>query len=160
MPKCGDHGFLTKAGKPCGQSISPEARGCVFHLATPEERKAIALKGAFNASLKNVLPEDFEIGTLETPEDMKAFLKRIIPFVLKMPIEKWRSQEARGWFSFLVELDRNRVTEKLADAVLTAQHGGQSLVFLNQFLEGGPDSKRRLPSRRVHVVPADSEGAA
>lgn len=147
MPICGDRGFLTKSGKPCGQSISEESKGCVFHTSTPEERKAIAMKGAFNASLKNVLPSDFDIGTLETPEDMKAFLKRILPHVLKQPIEKWRSQEARGWFGFLVELDRNRVTEKLADAVLTAQHGGQSLIFLNQFLEGSADGRRKLPPR-------------
>ena len=105
------------------------------------------MKGALNASLKHVLPDDFEIGVLMTTDDMKAFLKKMIPHVLKHPIERWRSAEARGWFGHLVELDRNRVQEKLADAVLAAQHGGQSLVFLNQFLESPVEGRRKIPAR-------------
>jgi hypothetical protein len=160
LPKCGEvAGFLTKHGKPCGQSINPESKGCKFHLSTPAERHDIAMKGALNASLKHVLPDDFDIGELVTIEDMKAFLKKMIPHVLKHPIERWRSAEARGWFGHLVELDRNRVQEKLADAVLTAQHGGQSLVFLNQFLDGSLESRRKIPSR-VKALTDESELAS
>jgi hypothetical protein len=117
------------------------------------------MRGALNASLKQVLPEDFELGDLSTIEDMKAFLRKMIPHVLQKPIERWRSAEARGWFGHLVELDRNRVQEKLADAVLTAQHGGQSLVFLNQFLDGSMEGRRKIPAR-VKALSNESELAS
>ena len=90
---------------------------------------------------------------------MKAFLKKMIPHVLQKPIDRWRSAEARGWFGHLVELDRNRVQEKLADAVLASTHGGQSLIFLNQFLEGAADGRRKLPAR-VKALPNEAEGAS
>ncbi len=145
--KCGDFGHLKKDGTPCGFSIPEGQTICAYHSRDHEGRRALAMKGALNASLKQMLPEEFEIGELVTTEDMKAFLKKMIPYVLKKPIEKWRSAEARGWFGHLVELDRNRVQEKLADAVLMAQHGGQSLIFLNQFLEGGTEGRKKLPPR-------------
>ena len=156
MPKCGDFGHLKKDGQPCGFIIPEGARICAFHSRTPQQRRELALKGSFNASLKAALPDDFEIGELSTPEDMKAFLRKMLPHVLKKPMERWRSAEARGWFGFLVELDRNRVQEKLADAVLAVQHGGQSLILLQQFLDGAADSRRKLPSR-VKPVPMESE---
>jgi hypothetical protein len=133
--------------------------GCKFHTSTPEELHDIAMRGALGASLKQVLPEDFELGDLSTIEDMKAFLRKMIPHVLQKPIERWRSAEARGWFGHLVELDRNRVQEKLADAVLTAQHGGQSLVFLNQFLDGSMEGRRKIPAR-VKALSNESELAS
>ena len=159
MPKCGELGFVAKSGKPCGQSISETSKGCKFHTSTPAERHDIAMKGALSASLKQTLPEEFDVGELSTIEDMKAFLKKMIPYVLKKPIERWRSAEARGWFGHMVELDRNRVQEKLADAVLAAQHGGQSLIFMNQFFEDPPESRRKIPLR-VKAIPQESEHAS
>jgi hypothetical protein len=84
-----------------------------------------------SASLKQSLPEEFEIGELQSPDEVKALLVRMMRHVLKKPIERWRSVEARGYLSLFVEMGKIEKLDKLADAVLTAQHGGQSLVFLN-----------------------------
>jgi hypothetical protein len=158
LPKCGDFGHLKKDGSPCGFSI-PEGRTiCAYHSRNADERKALAMKGAASASLKHTLPEDFEIGELQTTEELKAFIRKMLEWVLKKPIERWRAGEARGLLSLIVQIDQVQATQKLADAVLTAQHGGQSLVFLNQFLEGGSESRRKLPSK-VKLIP-DQEVAS
>ena len=154
MPKCGDLGFLTKAGRPCGQSISETSKGCTFHTSTPAERHDIAMKGALSASLKQTLPEEFEIGDLRTPDDVKAFVRKMLHWVLKKPIERWRAAEARGLLSVFVQIDQAQATQRLADAVLTAQHGGQSLVFLNQYLDGSMEGRRKLPGRVKAVTDA------
>ncbi len=159
MPKCGEFGHLKKDGTPCGFSIPEGKTICAYHSRTPAERHTLAMKGALNASLKQVLPEDVEIGDLNTAEELKAFIKTMLVWVLKKPIERWRAAEARGWVSLRVQIDQAEATQKLADAVLTAQHGGQSLVFLNQFLEGGPESRRKIPSR-VKALTDESELAS
>lgn len=159
MQKCGDFGHVKKDGSPCGFRIPHGKTICAYHSRTPAERRDLAMKGVFNARLKQVLPENFEIGALETTADLKSFIKKMVVHVLKKPIEKWRAAEARGWFALRIEVDKVEANNKLADAVLTAQHGGQSLVFLNQFLEGGAESRRKLPGK-VKVIPEDSEVAS
>ena len=159
MPKCGDFGHLKKDGSPCGFSIPEGKTICAYHSRDTEGRRTLAMKGALNASLKQTLPEDFEIGELQTTEDLKAFIKKMLEWVLKKPIERWRAGEARGLLSLIVQIDQVQATQKLADAVLTAQHGGQSLVFLNQFLDGSPDGRRKIPPR-VKVLPPDPELAS
>ncbi len=159
MATCGEKGFRRKDGAPCGQSISPTAAGCKFHLATPAERHDIAMKGALSASLKQALPEELEIGALDTIDDVKRFLRSMVQWVLKRPIDRWRMAEARGLLSLYVQIEQVQATQRLADAVLTSTHGGQSLVFLNQFLEGGADTRRKLPGR-IKVLPENTEELA
>ena len=159
MPKCGDFGHLTKAGTPCGFSIPEGKTICAYHSRTPAERHDLAMKGALNASLKQVLPDEIDIGELNTPDDLKVFIKKMVVWVLKKPIERWRTAEARGWLSLRNEIDKTEATNRLADAVLTAQHGGQSLIFLQQFLDGTADGRRKLPSR-VKVLPSEAEMAS
>lgn len=159
MATCGDFGHLKKDGTPCGFSIPEGKTICAFHSRDAEGRRALAMKGALSSSLKQTLPADFEIGELTTTDELKAFIKRMLEWVLKKPIERWRAAEARGLLSLVVQIDQVTATQKLADAVLTAQHGGQSLVFLNQFLDGSPDGRRKIPSRvkMLPTVPTDSE---
>lgn len=147
MPKCGDFGHLKKNGAPCGFSIPEGKTICAFHGRTPAERHDLAMKGALSASLKQTLPDEFEIGELQTPDDVKAFVRKMLHWVLKKPIERWRAAEARGLLSVFVQIDQVQATQRLADAVLTAQHGGQSLVFMNQFLESPADGRRKIPAR-------------
>lgn len=156
MPKCGDFGHLKKNGAPCGFSIPEGKTICAFHGRTPAERHDLAMKGALSASLKQTLPDEFEIGELQTPDDVKAFVRKMLHWVLKKPIERWRAAEARGLLSVFVQIDQVQATQRLADAVLTAQHGGQSLVFMNQFLESPADGRRKIPAR-VKVLTDDSE---
>jgi hypothetical protein len=147
LAKCGDFGNLTKAGSPCGFSIPEGKTICAYHSRTPAERHDLAMKGALNASLKQTLPDDFEMGALQTADDVKTFVRTMLQWVLKKPIERWRAAEARGLLGLFVQIEQVQATQRLADAVLTSTHGGQSLVFLNQFMEGAPDGRRKIPSR-------------
>jgi len=155
LPKCGDFGHLKKDGTACG-FVLPEGKTiCAYHSRDAEGRRTLAMKGALNASLKQVVPEDFEIGPLQTADDVKAFVRSMLHWVLKKPIERWRAAEARGLLSLFVQIEQVQATQRLADAVLTAQHGGQSLIFLNQFRDGSPDGRRKIP---LKALADDPEG--
>jgi hypothetical protein len=78
--KCGDKGFTTANGAPCGQNIGADARGCVWHTADAEGRRALALKGGIASRLRTVvaLPGDTPPPVLDSPAAVRAELAATI----------------------------------------------------------------------------------
>jgi len=74
--KCGDKGFVTKAGQPCGQVIASDAPGCIHHTGTPEERHALALTGGLASRMRTipVLPAGTPHPVLENPDGVRSLI--------------------------------------------------------------------------------------
>jgi hypothetical protein len=79
--RCGDKtGHITKAGTLCQQPIGPGAKGCIWYGKTPEEKSALALKGAVASRLKTIatLPADTAQPVLDSPAAVRAELASTI----------------------------------------------------------------------------------
>ena len=74
--KCGDRGFVTVDGRPCGQTIGARAKACLWHIRTAEERRALALQGGIASRLRTVavLPPSTPLPVLDSPEGVRAEL--------------------------------------------------------------------------------------
>jgi hypothetical protein len=167
LKTCGQLGFTNDEGDPCGYRIGNKdytaKRPCPHHRKNRTKARVFQMKGAIAAKMRGVLPATFPVPPLSNMNDVKSFTRDLLNWVLKKPIERWRAAEARGLLGLFVSIEQVEATNRLADAVLTAQHGGLSLTYLNQFLETG--GGKPLPSRvRTRIAPSnddhDQEGSA
>jgi hypothetical protein len=78
--KCGDKGFKTAAGLPCGQTINPKQPACLWHSRTPEERRLLALRGTAASMMKTmeVVPDSTPAPQLASVDGVVALLQDTI----------------------------------------------------------------------------------
>jgi hypothetical protein len=78
--KCGDRGFTTADGRPCGQNISARASACLWHSRNAEERRALALRGGLASRMKTiaVLPDDTPDPVLDNPGGVRALIGQTV----------------------------------------------------------------------------------
>lgn len=74
--RCGDFGFLTKAGKPCGYAIGEGEKCCPHHDEDKSRAKAFQLRGVL-ANQDNRLPDAIEIQEFQSTADLKYTLTQI-----------------------------------------------------------------------------------
>jgi hypothetical protein len=74
--KCGDKGFLTATGQPCGQTIGRSASACLWHSRNAQERRALALKGGIASRMRTIvcLPGDTPSPVLDSPEGVRTLI--------------------------------------------------------------------------------------
>ena len=73
---CGERGHTTNDGRPCGQVIGEHDTACIWHRRTPEERRALALKGTFASRMKHtpILPSDTAAPVLDNPAGVRQLI--------------------------------------------------------------------------------------
>jgi hypothetical protein len=78
--KCGDKGFVTATGAPCGQTIGTRAKACIWHSRTAEERSALALRGGIATRMRTVptLPEETPSPVLDNPEGVRQLIAETV----------------------------------------------------------------------------------
>lgn len=125
---CGEKGFTTVSGEPCGQIINPKAAACLWHSRTAPERRMLALRGAAASALKSapaVLDPNTPMPALDSPDGV---LREIASTV--QDVRTGRLDEKKG----AVVLQGISVALKLAELRLAAMVG---------------DLERRLRVRRA-----------
>lgn len=142
--KCGDRGFLTAAGQPCGQVIGAGAAGCIWHLRSPEGRRLLALKGGMASRMKRALPSTYQMRAFDSEQDIIAFAHELARLALTEDVDPRRVDAARGAASLALSGFTALTQAKLVDALLTIEHGGAAMVLLNQ-IKASAGPKRLLP---------------
>ena len=74
--KCGEKGFVTLDGRPCGQTIGRSASACLWHSRNAQERRALALKGGIASRMKTIvcLPGDTPSPVIDNPAGVRALI--------------------------------------------------------------------------------------
>ena len=71
---------------------------------------------------------------------------------LKRNVDRWRLTEARGFLTLLYQAEDLKARQKLYEAIVSLERGGQAVIFLNQYLEGQTSGRRRIPPKIGPVV--------
>lgn len=81
--KCGDFGWKTRDGNPCGMDIGRRAKGCAWHTRTKRQKTALARKGGYASRLlqKPVLPASTPMPQMDDPDAVVAELVNTIAAV-------------------------------------------------------------------------------
>jgi hypothetical protein len=129
---CGDLGFKTAAGKPCGQSINATTKKpCVWHATDADGRRAISKLGQIASANKKTLP-DLTIGDLTTNEGILATLKGLMEAAATQQVDLRRVGELRQGLSVAVNLRQTAATRELNKTLLRLEHDERAVVLLEQ----------------------------
>lgn len=153
--KCGDRGFVTAAGKPCGQIIGAGAAGCIWHLRSAEGRRLLALKGGMASRMKRALPSTYQVREFDSEESIIAFAHELARLALTEDVDPRRVDAARGAASLALSGFTALTQAKLVDALLTIEHGGAAMALLAQ-LKATDGPRRLLPWKVPTAAPAAS----
>lgn len=147
--KCGEKGWTTKNGTPCGQSISPEMPACIWHDKSPEgikRAKDANSKGAAMSRLKLALPETFPEPDFSSSEKVVEFSQRMAHVVLTQAVDTKRVAEARGMAKLALDGHSTILNARMVDALERLEHGGAALALLER-MQQHTGTSRPLPGR-------------
>jgi hypothetical protein len=157
MLRCGDHGFLTKAGKPCGYKISDQETCCPHHDEDKSRAKRFQTKGWAQAQ-ENRLPRSVMIpGSVTSVEDLQATYTAVIEEVCTVKKADLKRMDVilRALSGANAVLQTKAVSD-LNDTVMRAEGHGPALVILEGLKKG---RTRRLPGiaeRKAKVEDAET----
>lgn len=147
--KCGDRGFLTAAGQPCGQTIGARASACLWHSRNAEERRALALRGGIASRMRSALPATTPEPPFDTPESIVAWAQRMARSALVDDVDPRRLAEARGFAQLALSALSTKAQAQLVDALLKLEHGGVAVALLGRLKAG---ETRPLPWKAPQAV--------
>jgi hypothetical protein len=138
---CGQYGFLTKAGKPCGQQLHHGARVCIYHDPDTSLAKAMQSRGGSNNAART-LPQRI-VASVRTTEDLQATYEMVIEetSTVAKPDFKRLDMILKALSGATAVLQTAAVKE-LNETVLRAEGHGPALVILEGLKAG---RTRRLP---------------
>lgn len=158
--KCGDRGFLTAEGKPCGQNIGATARACLWHLRSPSERSLLASTGSIVSRMNKALPPGYEVPEFNDEAAVIAFSRAMAQTALtKERVDLKRLSEARGWAGIALQAFGVAVQRRLTDALAKIEHGELAVGILAQ-IRAGDAPRRPLPWKLPRVPMAEAEQQA
>jgi hypothetical protein len=148
--KCGDRGFTTADGRPCGQVIGKKAAGCIWHTSSPEGRRAFAMKGGIASRMRRYLPAEAPPPEFSNTVAIVAWAERTAQRVLAGELDPRAASEARQLAALTISARAADAQERLVEALLRVEHGGAALLMLSRLQEGLADGRRRpLPGRAI-----------
>lgn len=140
---CGQYGFLTKAGTPCGYRIYGEAKSCPHHSDDPSVAKEFQRRGG-RTHAERRLPEEIGIvASVRTTGELQATYAAVIQEVCtaKKPDFK-RMEVILKALSGATAVLQTEAVKELNETVLRAEGHGPALVILEGLKAG---RTRRLP---------------
>jgi hypothetical protein len=143
MRVCGEQGYLTKAGTPCGYRLAGEAKVCPHHSGDPEHVRAFQSRGG-KTNGERRLPKEIAItAAVETVGDLQATYAAVIQEVCtaKKPDFK-RMEVILKALSGATAVLQTEAVKELNETVLRAEGHGPALVILEGLKAG---RTRRLP---------------
>jgi len=153
--KCGDRGFKTAAGTPCGQNIGAGAAGCIWHLQNADGRRLLAIRGNFASRMKRAPPSTYQVPEFDDEAAIIRFARELARLALTEDVDPRRVAEARGAAALALQGFSALTQAKLVDALLTIEHGGPAMILLNQ-LKAADGPKRLLPWKVPPAAPVAS----
>ena len=157
--KCGERGYVTAAGKPCGQNIGATTRACLWHLRSPSERSLLASTGSIVSRMNKALPPGYQVPEFNDEAAVIAFSRAMAQTALtKERVDLKRLSEARGWAGIALQAFGVTVQRRLTDALARLEHGELAVGILAQ-IRAGDAPRRPLPWRRP-ALPAEAQEQA
>lgn len=150
--KCGERGFKTVTGEPCGQEIGARAAGCLWHSRTAEERSLLATKGALASRMRRFLPTTTPPPEFGSTAAIVTWAQETAQRVLSGALDPRAASEARQLAALTIQARSADAQERLVDALLKLEHGGAAMLLLSRLTDGG--AGRPLPGRVLSMVPA------
>jgi len=149
--KCGDKGFTTVTGHPCGQTIGADTPACIWHSRTPEERTLLASKGGLKTTIKRAFPSDYAVGFPDR-EAVVRVVEDLAKRALTDQVDLGRIDTALRAASVALTAFGMATQEKMVDALLRLEHGGTAIVLLERMQASlSTGTRRPLPGRLVRV---------
>lgn len=159
--KCGEKGFLTKAGLPCGQDISESRKACLWHSKTPEERSRLGARGGLASRMNKVMDASYVMVPFTSRESVIHFAQELAQRVLTEKVDPRRVDTALRAANVALTAYGAQTQERLVEALLKIEHGGAALLMLARLQEGMREGKRRpLPGVNLNLVVAEEKGDA
>ncbi len=143
MTTCGEYGFITKTGKPCGYRLADNVQACPHHSGDPERVKAFQRRGGETTQEKR-LPSDIAIpGSVTTISDLQDTYTAVIREVCtaKKPDLRRMDTILKALAGANAVLQTEKIDE-LNDVLKRAEGHGPALVILEGLKSG---RTRRLP---------------
>ncbi len=152
--KCGELGHLTIHGQPCGQDISAESKGCVWHTSDAARRKVIAGTGSLKFQSKLKLPADYPVPEFTDLDSIVTFAHQMTKAVLSTTVDPRRISEARQCAGLALSAFAAQDQKRLVDSILKLQHGEAAVLLLQRMQEGLTEGRRKpLPTRMLPPGP-------
>lgn len=158
--KCGDRGFKTVNGTPCGQTIGARAKACIWHSRTPEERTLMASRASLCKKNRRLLPADFANAMVpfNSRESVIQFAQDLARRVLTEDVDPRRIDSALRAAGVALNGFAAQTQEKLVDALLRLEHGGAAFALLARLQDGLNEGRRRpLPGRALTISQPEPE---
>lgn len=151
--KCGEHGFLTVKGTPCGQELKKMRGGsiehaCLWHSRTPEERSRLALKGSIASRMKKALDPEGVTFSFDNEDAVIGFAQDMAMRALTQDVDQHRIKTGLEAAKVALAGFNAKTTARMVKALETLEHGGAATVLLTQMTERlGTGTRRALPGR-------------
>ncbi len=160
MKLCGELGFVTKSGAPCGYRIGSGRKACPHHGGDPTEALAFQVKGGIASRARHALPEDFALPDLESSDGLKQALQLHMTLALKKNVERWRVSEFRGALTLRVQIEAVKAQQQTNDMLMRLEHGAMASGMFLRLREGlMTGTKRPVPGKMVSIVEKEAEPA-
>lgn len=142
MPRCGEHGFTTKAGKPCGYLISDKETCCPHHDEDKSRAKAFQSRGGTIANIKE-LPGWIDTNEFQSTQDIKRTLSAVVREVsTNVKADLKRATVIIQACNAASTVLNTEAVGTLNDTIMRAEGHGPALVILEGLKQG---RTRRLP---------------
>ena len=130
MRSCGDRGYKTKAGAPCGYKIADGAESCPHHDPNGSRARSFQAKGTAAAQLRQ-LPSQLEGMDLKTSDGLRGILAQVIGLASsKAGIDLRRLDSVTKAVNSATSLLQLDVLKDLSDVMAKADgHGGAILIL-------------------------------
>ncbi len=152
--KCGALGHTNALGQPCGQDISAESKGCVWHTSDAARRKVIAGTGSLKFQSKLKLPADYRLPPFDSLETITDVAHKLAKEALTGTVDPRRISEARQCAHLALSAFAAQDQKRLVDAILRLQHGEAAVLLLQRMQEGLTEGRRKpLPTRMLPAGP-------
>jgi hypothetical protein len=146
--KCGDHGYVTKDGRPCGYTIGVGEKACPHHREDKTFAKQFQMKG-WVGQQQRMPSEDMPDHEFQTTQDIRATLASVIREVCKRKsVDLRRMDIVIKTCNAANAVLQTEAIKELNETVLRAEGHGPALVILESLKAG----RTRKLSERAGAV--------
>jgi hypothetical protein len=153
--KCGELGFTNADGQPCGQNVAAGAKSCLWHDESPKGKRRADLerkRGGLVSRGKGALPPGYAV-SFPDREAVVRFVEDLAKRALTDDVELRRIDTALRAASVALTAHGMAIQEKMVEALLKLEHGGNSIILLERMQASlATGTRRPLPGLRATIA--------
>ena len=153
--KCGELGFTNADGGPCGQNVAAGAKSCLWHDESPKGKRRADLerkRGGLVSRGKGALPPGYAV-SFPDREAVVRFVEDLAKRALTDDVELRRIDTALRAASVALTAHGMAIQEKMVEALLKLEHGGNSIILLERMQASlATGTRRPLPGLRATIA--------